>query len=169
MRDRQRILWRRAPDGTALHQRDANALLSRVRRLPAEDRRRLSRSRHHPPGYGQPLHAHAEGAGRAIRRHRRDLIMEPLHGPLPPKHGSWLNQAEIEVSLFSRQCLGKRRIGDIPALRKQAHAWNRRVNKDKSTIQWKFTRQQARKTRHYTITRSKALVCRVPMLSHPKG
>lgn len=86
-----------------------------------------------------------------------------------PKHGSWLNQAEIEVSLFSRQCLGKRRIGDIPALRKQAHAWNRRVNKDKSTIQWKFTRQQARKTRHYTITRSKALVCRVPMLSHPKG
>jgi transposase len=37
-----------------------------------------------------------------------------------PKHGSWLNQAEMEVSLFSRQCLGKRRIGNIAALRKQA-------------------------------------------------
>ena len=71
-----------------------------------------------------------------------------------PKHGSWLNQAEMEVSMFSRQCLGKRRIGDIPALRKQAQAWNRRVNKDRATIQWKFTRRQARKTLHYTITRS---------------
>jgi hypothetical protein len=72
-----------------------------------------------------------------------------------PKHGSWLNQAEMEVSMFSRQCFGKRRIGNIATLRKQAHAWNRRVNKDKATIQWKFTRRQARKTLHYTITRSK--------------
>ena len=72
-----------------------------------------------------------------------------------PKHGSWLNQAEMEVSMFSRQCLGKRRIEDIAALRKQARAWNRRVNKDKATIQWKFTRRQARRTLHYTITRSK--------------
>jgi hypothetical protein len=89
-----------------------------------------------------------------------------------PKHGSWLNQAEMEVSMFSdeeqkrnnrtkarvrvfsRQCLGKRRIGDIAALPKQAQAWSRRVNKDKTTIQWKFTRRQARKTLHYTIKRS---------------
>jgi transposase len=72
-----------------------------------------------------------------------------------PKHGSWLNQAEMEVSLFSRQCLGKRRIGNIAALRKQTRAWNRRVNYAKATIQWKFTRRQARRTLHYTITRSK--------------
>jgi hypothetical protein len=72
-----------------------------------------------------------------------------------PKHGSWLNQAEMEVSLFSRQCMGKRRIGNIAILRKQARAWNRRVNRDKATIQWKFTRRQARRTLHYTITRSK--------------
>ena len=72
-----------------------------------------------------------------------------------PKHGSWLNQAEMEVGMFSRLCLGKRRIGDIAVLRKEARAWNRRVNKDKATIQWKFTRRQARKTLHDTITRSK--------------
>ncbi|WP_169746996.1 IS630 family transposase [Edaphobacter aggregans] len=72
-----------------------------------------------------------------------------------PKRGSWLNQAEMEVSLFSRQCLGKRRIGNIAALRKQARAWERRVNRDRITIQWKFTRRQARRTLHYTITRSK--------------
>ena len=72
-----------------------------------------------------------------------------------PKHGSWLNQAEMEVSLFSRQCLGKRRIGNIAALRQQARAWNRRVNHANATIQWKFTRRHARRTLHYTITRSK--------------
>ena len=42
-----------------------------------------------------------------------------------PKHGSWLNQAEIAISLFSRQCLGQRRIGDRASLRKQTQAWSR--------------------------------------------
>jgi transposase len=61
-----------------------------------------------------------------------------------PKHGSWLNQAEIAISLFSRQCLGQRRIGDRASLRKETRAWNRRVNRDRVTIQWSFTRKQAR-------------------------
>jgi hypothetical protein len=71
-----------------------------------------------------------------------------------PKHGSWLNQAEIEISLFSCQCLGKRRIGNIASLRSQARSWNRRVNRDKITIQWTFTRKQARRKLNYIITRS---------------
>src|ERR1700730_12713659 len=62
-----------------------------------------------------------------------------------PKHGSWLNQAEIAISLFSRQCLGKRRIGDRASLRKEPRAWNRRMNRARVTIQWSFTRKQARK------------------------
>jgi transposase len=72
-----------------------------------------------------------------------------------PKHGSWLNQAEIAISLFSRQCLGRRRIGDRPALRKETRAWNRRVNRDRVTIQWNFTRKQARQKFGYKITRSR--------------
>jgi hypothetical protein len=64
------------------------------------------------------------------------------------------NRTKARVRVFSRQCLGKRRIGDIAALPKQAQAWSRRVNKDKTTIQGKFTRRQARKTLHYTIKRS---------------
>jgi len=72
-----------------------------------------------------------------------------------PKHGSWLNQAEIAISLFSRQCLGKRRIGDRSSLRKQARAWNRRINRDRVPIQWNFTRKQARRKFGYTITRSR--------------
>jgi hypothetical protein len=47
-----------------------------------------------------------------------------------PTHGSWLNQAEIEIGLFSRQCLGKRRIPSLKILKAEARAWNRRTNRD---------------------------------------
>jgi len=61
-----------------------------------------------------------------------------------PKHGSWLNQAEIEISLFSRQCLGQRRIPSLGDLRPEARAWNRRMNRNRVTIDWRFTRRKAR-------------------------
>jgi len=51
-----------------------------------------------------------------------------------PKHGSWLNQAELEIGIFSRQCLGNRRIPDIETLRREAKAWNRRMNRDRVKI-----------------------------------
>jgi hypothetical protein len=50
-----------------------------------------------------------------------------------PTHGSWLNQAEVEISLFSRQCLARRRLGDIDQLRREVKAWNRRSNRDRIT------------------------------------
>jgi hypothetical protein len=62
-----------------------------------------------------------------------------------PKHGSWLNQAEIEIGIFSRQCLGSRRIPDLETLRRESRAWNRRVNRDHVKINWKFNRKSARK------------------------
>jgi hypothetical protein len=71
-----------------------------------------------------------------------------------PTHGSWLNQAAIEIELFGGQCLGKRRVEDIGQLRPQVRAWNRRTNRKRITIQWKFTRKQARLTLNYSITRS---------------
>jgi hypothetical protein len=46
-----------------------------------------------------------------------------------PTHGSWLNQAEIEIGIFSRQCLGHRCIPDLKTLRREAKAWNRRMNR----------------------------------------
>jgi len=72
-----------------------------------------------------------------------------------PKHGSWLNQAEIAIRLFSRQCLGRRRIADRATLRNETRAWNCRVNRDQVPIQWNFTRHQARNKFGYTITRSR--------------
>ncbi len=62
-----------------------------------------------------------------------------------PKHGSWLNQAEIEISLFSRQCLGRRRIPSIGQLQQEAKACNRKMNHHHITINWKFTRTKARR------------------------
>ena len=62
-----------------------------------------------------------------------------------PTHGSWLNQAEIEIGLFSRQCLGRRRIGDPESLRKETHSWNRQVNRERTKINWTFNRKKARK------------------------
>ncbi len=62
-----------------------------------------------------------------------------------PIHGSWLNQAEIEIGLFSRQCLGTRRIPDLKTLRRETRAWNRRMNRDGVKINWKFDRKTARR------------------------
>jgi transposase len=66
-----------------------------------------------------------------------------------PKHGSWLNQAEMEIGIFRRQCLGKSRIGDMVSLRRRAGAWNRRANRRGLKINWKFTVEKARKKFHY--------------------
>jgi hypothetical protein len=48
-----------------------------------------------------------------------------------PKHGSWLDQAELEISLFSRPCLGQRRIPSLSDLRRENKAWNRKMNRFK--------------------------------------
>ena len=67
-----------------------------------------------------------------------------------PKHGSWLNQVEIEMSLFSRQCLGQCRIPSLAELHHEAYAWNRKMNHGQITINWKFTRKKARQKFRYT-------------------
>jgi transposase len=67
-----------------------------------------------------------------------------------PNHGSWLNQAEIAINMYSRQCLGKSRIPDIELLRKKTKFWNRVVNQNAVTINWTFTRKRAREKFDYT-------------------
>lgn len=69
-----------------------------------------------------------------------------------PTHGSWLNQAEIEISLLSRQCLGRRRIADRESLVNQVRAWNRQMNCQRTKINWKFNRKKARQKFGYTYT-----------------
>lgn len=60
-----------------------------------------------------------------------------------PKHGSWLNIAEIELSLLTRQCL-RRRIPDIEMLQQEARAWHERRNENQKSVDWQFTCEDAR-------------------------
>jgi len=72
-----------------------------------------------------------------------------------PTHGSWLNQAEIEIGLFTRQCLGKRRLPDLKTLRRESCAWNRQTNRDQVKINWRFDRKAARRKFGYKCKYSK--------------
>jgi transposase len=67
-----------------------------------------------------------------------------------PKHGSWLNMAEIEIGALTRQCL-RRRVADRPTLQREVAAWQKRRNAERRTITWRFTRQDADRKlgRHY--------------------
>ncbi len=65
-----------------------------------------------------------------------------------PKHGSWLNIAEIELSALTRQCLD-RRIGDLDTLNTELAAWQEHTNTHQRQVHWQFTTQDARvKLRH---------------------
>jgi hypothetical protein len=70
-------------------------------------------------------------------------IWDRLEFHYTPKHGSWLNMAEIELSVLSRQCLD-RRIPDQDALCRETAAWAERRNRAKATIEWRFTTADAR-------------------------
>jgi transposase len=70
-------------------------------------------------------------------------IAEKLEIHYTPKHGSWLNMAEIELSVLSRQCLD-RRVPDFETLAREAHAWQRRRDEEGVKIDWRFTTDDAR-------------------------
>lgn len=61
-----------------------------------------------------------------------------------PKHGSWLNIAENELSSLTRQCISGRRIGDIGELRKEIAAWASRSNDKQRGVDWQFKIEDAR-------------------------
>jgi hypothetical protein len=69
-----------------------------------------------------------------------------------PKHGSWLNVAEVEVSCVARECVGHRRPGDVSTLRRWVAAWNRDANRRRRKIDWRFTRRRARKKFGYKVS-----------------
>ncbi len=60
-----------------------------------------------------------------------------------PKHGSWLNIAELELSVLTRQCLD-RRIPDLETLRQETQAWETRRNTTQKEVDWQFTTPDAR-------------------------
>jgi len=77
-----------------------------------------------------------------LREGRR--IWRKLTVHYTPKHASWLNQAEIGIGIYARQCLGKNRIATIEDLATRSMAWNKWANRKKIKIDWQFTRKKAR-------------------------
>jgi len=66
-----------------------------------------------------------------------------------PKHASWLNAAEIEASLVSRECLGRQRIAFLVDLISRVSAWRLAAQKARRTIDWKFRVNDARRVFRY--------------------
>jgi len=72
-------------------------------------------------------------------------IVRRLEFHYTPKHGSWLNMTEIELSILARQCLD-RRIPDPDTLRREIAPWEERRNQDQAKVDWRFTVTDARVT-----------------------
>jgi hypothetical protein len=72
-------------------------------------------------------------------------ILRKLEFHFTPKHGSWLNMAEIELSVLSRQCL-RQRLSSLDALQTEVTAWQTARNAQHASVDWRFTVTDARLT-----------------------
>jgi len=79
----------------------------------------------------------------AFPAHQARRLAQRFEWHYTPKHGSWLNMAEIELNVLGSQCLN-RRIPDQAQLQIQTKAWCRKRNEDNATIRWQFRTQDAR-------------------------
>ena len=80
---------------------------------------------------------------RTFRPEEALRLLKRLEFHYTPKHGSWLNMAELEFSILGRQCLN-RRLPDRDSLAREVAAWQRRRNRERVTAQWRFTLADAR-------------------------
>jgi hypothetical protein len=91
------------------------------------------------------LNTHTRGAFyEAFPVEKAREIVKRIDFCYTPKHGSWLNIAENELSAMTRQCLKNRRIGDIDTLSKQTEAWATKTNAKQRGVDWQFTVGDAR-------------------------
>jgi len=84
---------------------------------------------------------------KAFEPQEAQRILSRLEFCHTPKHGSWLNMAEIELSILSRQCLD-RRIPDLETLKSEVDAWQDNRNHEETWIDWRFTTADARVKLH---------------------
>ena len=92
------------------------------------------------------LSTHTEGAFyQAFEPARARDLVRRIEFRRTPKHGSWLNVAESELSCMTRQCLKHRRIGDIETLRGEVAAWSARVNDAQRGVEWHMGIDDARR------------------------
>src|SRR4029077_17856027 len=90
----------------------------------------------------------ALGAKRGTRLWRRFKVH------YTPKHASWLNVAEMEASMVSRECLAGRRIGDQPTLEREVAAWSLVADKAGRKVRWTYRVHDARRTFGYSAIKT---------------
>jgi DDE superfamily endonuclease len=91
------------------------------------------------------LNVHTKGAFyEAFPPEQAREIVRRLEFRYTPKHGSWLNIAENELSSLTRQCLKGRRLGDIELLRTETQAWHQASNRRQRGVDWQFKIGDAR-------------------------
>ena len=91
------------------------------------------------------LNTHTKGAFyTAFEASRARDLVRRIEFCYTPKHGSWLNIAENELSAMTRQCLSGRRIGDIETLRDEIAAWSVDVNTRQRGVDWRLKVKDAR-------------------------
>jgi hypothetical protein len=91
------------------------------------------------------LNTHTKGAFyEAFQPERARQLVRRLEFRHTPKHGSWLNIAENELSSLTRQCVAGRRFGDIDALRDETSAWSSDVNNTQRGVDWQMKIGDAR-------------------------
>ena len=92
------------------------------------------------------LNTHTKGAFyEAFLPEQARAILRRLEFRYTPKHGSWLNIAENELSSLTRQCLKDRRLGDIAELRAETTAWHQASNQKQRGVDWQFQVNDARR------------------------
>lgn len=91
------------------------------------------------------LNTHTKGAFyEAFEPERARRLVRRIEFHYTPKHGSWLNVAENELSSLTRQCVAGRRFGDVEALREETAAWCTDVNSTQRGVDWQMKIDDAR-------------------------
>jgi hypothetical protein len=91
------------------------------------------------------LNTHTKGAFyEAFPPEQARSYVRRLEFRYTPKHGSWLNIAENELSSLTRQCLQGRRLGEIELLRSETTAWHQASNSKQRGVDWQFKIENAR-------------------------
>ena len=90
------------------------------------------------------LNTHTPGAlYETFSPERAKALWDRFEFVYTPKHGSWLNMAEIELNVLTKQCLN-RRISDIETVRTEVSAWQSHRNNREAKVNWQFTTENAR-------------------------
>jgi len=103
------------------------------------------------------LNTHTKGAFyEAFEPERARAYIKRIKFCYTPKHGSWLNVAECELSCLTNQCLRDRRIGELAELESEIAAWSDKTNAKQRGVDWQFKIETARVKLKRLYPRNKA-------------